>query len=31
LGAVGVMRWPIYWVLLVMLPVSMTVAWWVRR
>jgi chromate transporter len=30
-GAVGVMRWPIYWVLLAMLPVSMAVAWWVRR
>jgi chromate transporter len=30
-AAVGIMRWPIYWVLLVMLPVSIAVAWWVRR
>lgn len=30
-AAVGVMRWPIYWVLLAMLPVSIAIAWWVRR
>jgi chromate transporter len=29
--AVGVMRWPIYWVLLVLVPVSIAIAWWVRR
>jgi chromate transporter len=29
--AVGVLRWPIYWVLPVLVPVSIAVAWWVRR
>jgi chromate transporter len=28
LGAVGVMRWPIYWVVLVAAPVSIAIAWW---
>jgi chromate transporter len=28
---VGVLRWPIYWVLGVLMPVSIAVAWWVRR
>jgi chromate transporter len=29
--AVGVMRWPLPYVLLVMAPVSIALAWWVRR
>jgi chromate transporter len=29
--AVGVLRWPIYWVLGVLIPVSIALAWWVRR
>jgi chromate transporter len=29
--AVGVLRWPIYWVLLVAVPVSIALAWWNRR
>jgi chromate transporter len=29
--AVGVLRWPLHWVLLVMLPLSIAVAWWERR
>jgi chromate transporter len=29
--AVGVLRWPIYWVLGVLIPLSIAVAWWVRR
>jgi chromate transporter len=28
LAAVGIMRWPIYWVLLVAVPVSIALAWW---
>jgi hypothetical protein len=28
---VGVMRWPIYWVLGVLMPLSIALAWWVRR
>ena len=29
--AIGVLRWPLHWVLLVMLPLSIAVAWWERR
>jgi chromate transporter len=29
--AVGIMRWPIYWVLAIAVPASITLAWWVRR
>ena len=28
---VGVLRWPIWWVLLVLIPLSITIAWWDRR
>jgi chromate transporter len=28
---VGVLRWPLYWVLGVLMPVSIAIAWWVRR
>jgi chromate transporter len=31
LVAVGGLRWPIYWVLLVAMPVSIVLAWWSRR
>jgi chromate transporter len=31
LAGVGVLRWPIYWVLGVLIPVSIGLAWWVRR
>jgi chromate transporter len=30
-AAVGVLRWPIYWVLGVVIPVSIALAWWTRR
>jgi chromate transporter len=30
-AAVGVLRWPIYWVLGVLIPVSIALAWWARR
>jgi chromate transporter len=29
--AIGVMRWPLLWVLLVLLPLSIGLAWWWRR
>ena len=29
--AIGLLRWPIWWVLLVLIPLSVTVAWWSRR
>ena len=29
--AIGVLRWPIWWVLAVLIPVSIAIAWWVRR
>jgi chromate transporter len=29
--AVGVLRWPLYWVLAVLIPLSIGLAWWVRR
>ena len=29
--AVGLLRWPIYWVLGVLIPGGMAIAWWVRR
>jgi chromate transporter len=29
--AVGVLRWPIYWVLAILIPLSIGLAWWVRR
>jgi|SRR6478609_8468489 chromate transporter len=28
---VGVLRWPIYWVLGVLMPLSVALAWWARR
>jgi chromate transporter len=31
LVGVGIMRWPLYWVLGVLLPLSIALAWWVRR
>jgi chromate transporter len=30
-AGVGVLRWPIYWVLGVVIPVSIALAWWARR
>jgi chromate transporter len=30
-AAVGILRWPIYWVLGVLIPLSIGLAWWVRR
>ena len=30
-AAVGVMRWPLLWVLLVLAPLSVALAWWGRR
>jgi chromate transporter len=30
-AAVGVMRWPLPWVLVVMAPVSIALSWWARR
>lgn len=30
-AAIGVMRWPLYVVLAVLIPASIAVAWWVRR
>jgi hypothetical protein len=29
--AIGLMRWPLLWVMLVMVPASIGLAWWVRR
>jgi chromate transporter len=29
--AVGIMRWPIYWVLAIAVPASIAIAWWGRR
>ncbi len=29
--AVGILRWPIYWVLGVLIPGGIAVAWWLRR
>jgi chromate transporter len=29
--AIGLMRWPLLWVMAVMVPVSIAMAWWVRR
>ena len=29
--AIGVMRWPLLWVMLVLVPVSIALAWWTRR
>ena len=29
--AIGVLRWPLYWVLAVLVPLSMALAWWTRR
>lgn len=31
LAGVGVLRWPIYWVLGVLIPLSIGLAWWARR
>jgi len=30
-AGVGVLRWPIYWVLGVLIPLSIALAWWARR
>jgi chromate transporter len=30
-AAIGIMRWPLPWVLVVMAPVSIALAWWARR
>jgi hypothetical protein len=30
LVAVGLLRWPIYWVIAVLVPVGMALAWWRR-
>jgi chromate transporter len=30
-AAIGVMRWPLLWVLAVLVPMSIALAWWVRR
>jgi chromate transporter len=30
-AAIGIMRWPLPWVLVVMVPVSIALSWWVRR
>lgn len=29
--AIGLMRWPLLWVMLVMVPASIGLAWWARR
>jgi chromate transporter len=29
--AVGILRWPIYWVLGALIPCGIAVAWWTRR
>ena len=31
IAAIGFMRWPLLWVLAVLVPVSIALAWWVRR
>jgi chromate transporter len=30
-AAIGVMRWPLVWVLAVLIPLSIALAWWMRR
>ena len=30
-AAIGYMRWPLLWVVLVLVPISIALAWWVRR
>jgi chromate transporter len=30
-AAIGILRWPLLWVLAVLVPVSIGLAWWVRR
>ena len=29
--AIGLMRWPLLWVMLVMVPISIGLSWWIRR
>jgi chromate transporter len=29
--SIGILRWPIYLVLAILVPVSIAIAWWVRR
>jgi hypothetical protein len=29
--AAGVLRWPLLWVMAMLLPVSIALAWWARR
>jgi len=31
IGAIGIMRWPLLWVMVVLVPSSIALAWWVRR
>jgi chromate transporter len=31
IAAIGIMRWPLVWVMAVMVPSSIALAWWVRR
>ena len=31
IAAVGIIRWPLLWVLIVLVPVSIALAWWARR
>jgi chromate transporter len=30
-GAIGIMRWPLLWVMVVLAPLSLALAWWGRR
>jgi chromate transporter len=30
-AAIGIMRWPLPWVLVVLAPVSIALSWWARR
>jgi hypothetical protein len=29
--AIGLMRWPLLWVMIVLAPVSIGLAWWMRK
>jgi chromate transporter len=29
--SIGIMRWPLFWVMLVVAPASIALSWWVRR
>jgi len=28
---IGLLRWPVWWVLLVLIPLSIAIAWWWQR